>query len=214
MLQDGAGQWSDDVGRMRGLFALTEGEQSYNVAMQGNGQRYAIWAESSMISYNYTHALVYAPIVYDNVNRATGTTVFTCAGMTLTTLTASSESGPRAERIVDKLFQQDEVEWGTMAGMRSYSLSGFGGNDGRVYVLGRLDWGLLLGRVDAKRIRESDSVSLLPDQALTPTAPSGRASLADLPHSTNIGMVSSGRPRCGTRRPRPIFFPAPTWMAI
>ena len=213
VLEDGVGQWSDDVGRMRGLFPLTEGEQSYNLAMQDNGQRYAIWAESSIIPYNHTHALVYAPIVYNNVNRATGTTVFTYTGTTLAMLTASSESGPRAERIVDKLFQQDEVEWGTMAGMRSYGPSGFGGNDGRVYVVGSLDGGLLLGRVDAQRIRERDAVSLPPNQSLTLTASSGRASLTGVPHSTNIGMVLSGRPTCRTRRPRPISSRATIWTA-
>ena len=42
-LQDGIGQWSDDAGRMRGLAPLTTGELEYNLAMQGNGQRYAVW---------------------------------------------------------------------------------------------------------------------------------------------------------------------------
>ncbi len=162
VLEDGVGQWSDDVGRMRTLFPLTDGEQSYNLAMQGNGQRYAIWAESSIVPFNHTHALVYAAIVYDNVNRATGKTVFTYTGTTLAMLTASAESGPRAERIVDRLFEQDEVEWGTIAAFRSYGPSGIGGNDGRVYVMGKTDGGLLLGRADAGRIAERDEVSSPP----------------------------------------------------
>jgi hypothetical protein len=159
VLEDGVGQWSDDVGRMRGMWPLTNGEQAYNYEMQGNGQRYAIWAESSIVPYNRTHALLYAPIVYDNVNRAKGTTVFTYTGMTLLLITAPPESGPRAERIVDKLFWQTEQEWGSIAGLRSYGPAGPGGNDGRVYVFGKSDRGLLLARVDVSRITDRDGVS-------------------------------------------------------
>jgi hypothetical protein len=159
VLEDGIGQWNDDVGRMRGMLPLTDGELAYNYEMQGNGQRYAIWAESSIIPYNHTHALLYAPIVYVNVNRTKGTSVFTYTGMTLLMITAPTKSGPRAQRIVNKLFYQTEQEWGSIAGLRSYGPAGTGGNDGRVYLFGKLDWGLLIVRVNASCITDRESVS-------------------------------------------------------
>ncbi len=159
VLEDGVGQWSDDVGRMRGMSPLTAGEQSYNMAMQGKGQRYAIWPESSIVPFNHTHALLYGAIVYDNVNRATRKTVFTYTGTTLLMITAPVASGPRADRLVEKLFRQEEVEWGTIGAFRSYGASGPGGNDGRVYVLGKASEGLLIGRVDAGKIEDRGSVS-------------------------------------------------------
>ena len=158
VLEDGIGEWSDDVGRMRGLAPLTTGEQSYNLVMQGKGQRYAIWPESSIIPLNRTHALLYAPIIYDNVDWSTRRAVFTYAGSTLLSLTAETSAGPRADRIVDKIFQQEEVEWGTIGGFRSYGPSGVGGNDGRVYVFGKLEHGLLIGRVDASYTAEREYV--------------------------------------------------------
>lgn len=159
ILEDGVGQWADDVGRMRGFFPLTEGEQSYNLVMQGKGQRYAVWPESSIVPLNLTHALVYAPIIYHTVEWSTRKIVFTYTGTTLLSITAGPGIEPRAERIVDKLFTQDEVEWGTIAGLRSYGPSGFGGNDGRIYLVGKVDSGLLAARVDASNITKRDAVS-------------------------------------------------------
>ncbi|KAI9805324.1 MAG: hypothetical protein M1833_005777 [Piccolia ochrophora] len=156
-LEDGIGEWADSAGRMRGFAPLTQGEHSYNLAMQGQGQRYCIWPESSIIPLNHTHALLYAPIVYDNVNRATGRTSFTYTGLTLLTVTTHIIGGPSANRFVDKLFYHNEVEWGSIAGMRSWGPSGIGGNDGRIYVFGKVEWGLLVGRVDASRIDNRDS---------------------------------------------------------
>lgn len=160
VLEDGIGEWSDDVGRMRGFAPLTEGEQSYNLIMQGKGQRYALWPESSLIPLNYTHALIYAPIVYIEVDWATRHAVFTYTGSTLLTISTGPDSGPHAERIVDKIFKQEEVEWGTIAGFRTYGPSGIGGNDGRVYVIGKVEWGLLLGRVDVNHVTDRGSVSI------------------------------------------------------
>ena len=158
VLEDGVGEWSDDVGRMRGLAPLTNGEQGYNVVMQGKGQRYAVWPESSLVPYNHTHAVLYAPIVYDDVDKASGRTTFTYTGSTLLMITAPADSGPRAQRVVEKLFRQDEPEWGTIAGLRSYGPAGPAGNDGRLYVLAKVDGGLLIGRVDAGRVQEREAV--------------------------------------------------------
>ncbi|KAI9763838.1 MAG: hypothetical protein M1835_007726 [Candelina submexicana] len=151
-IQDGIGQWSDDVGRMRGFSPMTSGEQSYNLAMQGNGQRYAIWPESSILPFNQTHALLYAPIIFDDVDMATKAAKFTYTGTTLLVLSIPGEGGPLALRLVDKLFEQDEVEWGTIGGIRSYGPSGIGGNDGKVYIFGNVRGGLLAARVDAGEI--------------------------------------------------------------
>ena len=160
-LQDGVGEWSDNVGRMRGFAPLTTGEMAYNEALQGNGQRYAIWPESSIIPLDATTAIIYAPIVYDNVNMATKAAVFTYTGSTLLTITVGGKGGPVAERTVQKIFDQDEVEWGCAGGLRSWGASGVGGDDGNVYLFGNVAGGLLMARTSAATVGDRDSVSCL-----------------------------------------------------
>ena len=160
-LQDGIGEWSDNVGRMRGFAPLTEGEVAYNNAMQGKGQRYAVWPESSIIPLDATTGLIYAPIVYDNVNEVTKAAVFTYTGTALLSITAGGKSGPIAQRAVDKMFDQDEVEWGCAGGIRSWGPSGIGGNDGSVYLFGNIAGGLLLARTSAANVADRNSVSWL-----------------------------------------------------
>ena len=158
-LQDGIGEWSDDTGRQRGFAPLTQGEQSYNQALQGNGQRYAVWPESSIIPLDATTGLLYAPIVYDNVNRATKIAVFTYTGVTLLTITAGGRGGPVAQRTVDKIFDQDEIEWGCAGGIRSWGQSGIGGDDGSIYVFGNVAGGILAGRTSPANVGDRSSVS-------------------------------------------------------
>ena len=157
-LQDGIGEWSDDAGRMRSFAPLTQGEQSYNQVMQGEGQRYAIWPEASIIPLDAETALVYAPIVYDNVNQGTRAAVFTYTGTTLLSITANGKGGPVAERIVPKIFSQDDIEWGCSGGIRSWGPSGIGGMDGKVYVFGNVQGGILLGRTSPGDVANRDSV--------------------------------------------------------
>ena len=158
-LQDGVGEWSDNVGRMRGFAPLTTGEVAYNQAVQGNGQRYAVWPESSIIPLDATTGIIYAPIVYDNVNMATKAAVFTYTGSTLLTITADGKGGPVAERSVKKMFHQDEVEWGCAGGLRSWGASGIGGDDGKVYIFGNVVGGLLVARTSAATVGDRESVS-------------------------------------------------------
>ena len=157
-LKDGMGQWSDDVGRMRGFAPLTQGEQSYNLAMQGKGQRYAIWPESSFIPLANDTALMYAPIVYTNVNHETKKAIFTYTGSTLLSITAGGMGGPIAQRPVDRIFDQNEIEWGCSGGIRSWGPSGIGGSDGKVYVFGNLPDGMLLSRTSVDEVANRDSV--------------------------------------------------------
>ena len=159
-LQDGIGQWTDNVGRMRGFSPMTQGEQSYNLVMQGNGERYAVWPESSIIPLDAETAVMYAPIVYDNVNMTTKAAVFTYTGTTLLTLTAGGQGGPVAQRTVSKLFDEDEVEWGCVGGIRSWGPSGVGGTDGNVYIFGNVQDGLLLARTSYADTADRDSVSI------------------------------------------------------
>jgi hypothetical protein len=159
VLQDGIGGWSDNVGRMRGFVPLTAGEQGYNLAMQGQGQRYAIWPESSIIPLQGATALQYAPIVYDNVDESTGATTFTYTGATLLTITAGNSAGPSATRTVERIFEETEVEWGCIGGIRSWGPSGIGGSDGMVYIFGNVRNGLLLAKVPPSGVASRSSVS-------------------------------------------------------
>ena len=159
-LKDGVGQWSDDTGRMRGLAPLTVGELEYNLAMQGNGQRYAVWPESSIIPLDATTALVYAPVIYDEVNMDTKEAKFTYTGAALLEITAGGNSGPIAKRVKDILFERDEVEWGCAGGIRSWGPSGIGGDDGSVYVFGAVSDGVLLARTVPNSTTNRDSVGV------------------------------------------------------
>ena len=158
-LKDGIGQWSDEAGRMRGLAPLTTGELQYNLAMQGDGQRYAVWPEASIIPLDATNALVYAPIIYDEVNMDTREAKFTYTGATLLEISVGGKSGPVAKRVKDVLFERDEVEWGCAGGIRSWGPSGIGGDDGSVYVFGAVNHGILLARTSPHTTADRDSVS-------------------------------------------------------
>ena len=160
-IQDGIGVWSDDAGRMRSFAPLTQGEQSYNQVMQGKGQRYAIWPESSIIPLDADSAVIYAPIVYDNVNMDSKAAVFTYTGTTLLSITIPGKGGPVAERVAKKIFEEGEIEWGCSGGIRSWGPSGIGGTDGKVYVFGNIKGGLLLGRTSPQEIANHDSVCSL-----------------------------------------------------
>lgn len=162
--------------RQRGSYErlrpLTQGEQSYNLVMQAAGYRYAIWPEASPIRLGEDTAVVYAPIVYDDVDFDTRDAVFTYTGVTLLTIATGGDGGPTAERTVSRLFNEDEVEWGCIGGIRSWGPSGVGGDDGRIYLFGKVNAGLLLARVDASAIANRDSVrkfQLKPDIELTLT---------------------------------------------
>lgn len=157
--EDGIGQWSDNQGRVRGFSPMTQGEQSYNLAMQGNGQRYAVWPESSIIPLDSSTGLMYAPIVYDNVNMATKAAIFTYTGATVLTVTAGGKGGPIATRVNERIFNQDEVEWGCVGGIRSWGSSGVGGTDGYVYLFGNTQGGILLARTTHDGVANRNSVS-------------------------------------------------------
>ena len=186
-LQDGIGEWSDNAGRMRGFAPLTDGEWAYNQAMQGQGQRYAVWPESDIIPLDATSGIIYAPIVYDNVNEATKAAVFTYTGTTLLTITAGGKGGPVAERTVAKMFQQDEVEWGCAGGIRSWGASGIGGDDGSVYLFGNVAGGVLLARTSPQKIADVTSVG----ECL-----SALDRYTNSPNRSSTGTVNLGLTRC------------------
>ncbi|KAL8904984.1 MAG: hypothetical protein Q9207_002907 [Kuettlingeria erythrocarpa] len=171
-LQDGVGEWSDNVGRQRGFAPLTQGEQAYNIAMQGQGQRYALWIESSLIPLDAATGIVYAPIVYDNVNTVTRAAVFTYTGSTLLRITAGGRGGPVAQRPIRKLFDQDEPEWGVAGGLRSWGPSGIGGSDGKVYLFGGVPGGMLMARVVADSIENRDAYQYWTGDSWTTIMPS------------------------------------------
>jgi hypothetical protein len=157
-LVDGIGQWNDDVGRMRGYSPMTNGEESYNIALSGNGYRYAVWPMSSIIPLNKTHALQYAALVYDEVNMSTQNANFTTIGNTLLTVSVDEKYGPTAERTVKRLFNQGEVMWGTLGGIRSWGSQGIGGMDGKVYLFGETPEGVLVARTDPEKAADRHSV--------------------------------------------------------
>ncbi|KAL8989211.1 MAG: hypothetical protein Q9177_001859 [Variospora cf. flavescens] len=171
-LQDGIGGWSDNVGRQRGFAPLTQGEQAYNIAMQGQGQRYALWIESSLVPLDAETGIIYAPIVYDNVNMETREAVFTYTGNTLLRVTAGGRGGPVARRPIRKLFEQSEPEWGVAGAYRSWGPSGIGGTDGSVYLFGGVSGGMLMARVAADSIEDRDAYEYWTGSSWTSIMPS------------------------------------------
>ena len=159
-LKDGIGIWQSDQGRQRGFAPMTEGELSYNLKMQGGGQRYAIWPEAPILPLDSTRGIIIAPIVFDDVDMKTRVFHFTYTGATLLTITADNKAGPVAERTVAQLFNQDEIEWGCSGGIRSWGPSGVGGTDGYVYLFGNIDGGILLARTTTDGVPDRSTVSL------------------------------------------------------
>jgi hypothetical protein len=159
-LVDGIGEWQDDVGRLRGYAPMTTGEEAFNIALSGDGYRYALWPETSLIPLNKTHSVQYASLVYDEVNMTTQAATFTSLGNTLLTVWVDPNYGPAAQRTVNRLFTQDEVAWGSMGGIRAWGSSGVGGNDGKVYVFGKAAnyGGLLLARTTPSGIADRSRV--------------------------------------------------------
>ncbi|KAL9617084.1 MAG: hypothetical protein Q9160_008114 [Pyrenula sp. 1 TL-2023] len=152
ILEDGVGQWSDDVGRLRGFAPMTTGEEAFNKQMAGNGYRYAIWPQSSLIPVDKDSAVVYANLVYDMVDMSTQSANFTYFGNTLLRITAGDTFGPNANREAKLLFNKDELAWGSVAGLRSWGTSGMGGTDGKVYLFAKADQGVLVGRCDPSHL--------------------------------------------------------------
>jgi hypothetical protein len=147
-LVDQLGEWQDDVGRMRGFAPMTTGEESFNIQLSGQGYRYAVWPESSPILLNSTHALIYASLIYDEVDMDTQAANFTTLGNTLLVVSIDPIYGPGAERVVKQLFHEDQVAWGSLGGIRSWGNSGIGGMDGMLYVFGQVDNGVLVARTN------------------------------------------------------------------
>lgn len=135
-LVDNLGEWQDDVGRMRGFAPMTLGEQSYNVAISGSGYRYAIWPDSSLISLNASHALLYPTLVFD-IDKQIEAPVFNEIGNSLLLVHVDPTYGPVADRIENQLFKQGEIAFGTIGGIRSWGPQGVGGNDGYIYLFGQ-----------------------------------------------------------------------------
>lgn len=145
-LVDNLGEWQDDVGRMRGFAPMTVGEESFNIDLSGNGYRYAVWPESSLIPLNGSHGLIYPALVYDVVDMKTQTAVFNKIGNSVLLVSVDPTYGPSAQRIIPQLFTQGQVAFGTLGGIRSWGVSGNGGNDGHVYLFGQGNNGVLVAR--------------------------------------------------------------------
>lgn len=150
-LDNTLGQWQDDVGRMRGFVAMTIGEEAFNIAVSGQGYRYAVWPNSSPISLNTSHAIMYAPLVYLEVDmQDQSSTSYTSLGNTLLSISVDPIYGPHADRLYNQFFQADQVSWGSLGGIRAWSSSGQNSPDGSIYLFGQADNGVLIGKVPAK----------------------------------------------------------------
>ncbi|OQV05332.1 hypothetical protein CLAIMM_10092 [Cladophialophora immunda] len=147
-LVDNVGEWQDDVGRMRGFAPMTTGEESFNIDLSGNGYRYAVWPESSLIPLNASHALLYPALVYDVVDMKTQAAVFNNVGNSILVVSVDPTYGPSADRVVRQLYNQHQVAFGTLGGIRSWGSSGTGGNDGHIYLFGKGDNGVLVARAN------------------------------------------------------------------
>ena len=206
-LVDGIGEWQDDVGRLRGYAPMTTGEEAFNIALSGNGYRYALWPETSLIPLNTTHSIQYASLVYDQVNMTTQDANFTSLGNTLLTVWVDAIYGPAAQRTTNRLFNQGEVAWGSMGGIRAWGSSGVGGTDGKVYVFGKgaVDEGLLLARTPADGISDRSQVRQL-------LSPHGTVIITDA-YSTSTGPVHRGPQECSPAPQRPISSTPQSWTS-
>lgn len=149
-LENPIGQWQDDVGRMRGWVPMTEGEEAFNTAISGDGYRYAVWPNSSPISLNASHAVIYASLVYLEVDMQDQSSPrYTSLGNTLLLVHIDPVYGPHAARLQNQFFTQNEVNWGSLGGIRSWSASGTSDLNGSMYLFGQGSAGILVAKVAA-----------------------------------------------------------------
>lgn len=150
-LVNSIGQWQDDVGRMRGWVPMTTGEEAFNIAISGQGYRYAVWPNSSPTSLNSTHAVMYAPLVYLEVDMQDQSSPrYTSLGNTLLLISVDPTYGPHADRLYNQFFTRPEVDWGSLGGIRAWSSAGPGSPGGDIYLFGEAEQGILLGKVAAQ----------------------------------------------------------------
>ena len=171
-LNNSLGQWQDDVGRMRGWVPMTIGEEAFNTAISGQGYRYAVWPNSSPISLNNTHALIYAPLVYLEVDMQDQSSPrYTSLGNTLLLISIDPIYGPHADRLENQFFKQDEVNWGSLGGIRAWSSKDQDSLDGDIYVFGQADGGILLGKVAAQKYDDRDQYTYWNGESWTEEMP-------------------------------------------
>ncbi|KAJ9660166.1 hypothetical protein H2198_002672 [Neophaeococcomyces mojaviensis] len=154
------GQWQDNVGRMRGWVPMTTGEEAFNTAISGQGYRYAVWPNSSPIPLNKTHAIMYAPLVYLEIDMQDQSSPrYTSLGNTLLLITVDSVYGPHANRLQNQFFQENEVNWGSLGGVRAWSPEGQDSLAGSIYVFGQASNGVMIGKVAATDFGSRDKYS-------------------------------------------------------
>ncbi|KAK5046583.1 hypothetical protein LTR84_007344 [Exophiala bonariae] len=189
-LVDNLGEWQDDVGRMRGFAPMTLGEQSYNVAISGSGYRYAIWPDSSLISLNTSHAVLYPTLVFD-IDKQIEAPVFNEIGNSLLLVHVDPTYGPVADRVKNQLFKQGEIAFGTIGGIRSWGPEGVGANDGYVYLFGQRKGrvgvspstnGVLVARTTPSGINELSAYTYWDGKSWSGTMPSFDSKAVMLDH--------------------------------
>lgn len=158
VMVDHPGEYDDATPVQRGFVGYTEGEYAFTVDQEQYGNRYALWPESGITYLDSTRAVHWAAIVYV---CAPCQNVFSTAGNTLLEITVDPIGGPHAERVVTELFGQNETQYGTVAGVRSWGSEGPGGMDGYVYAIATVSegfsGGLLLSRVTPENVADKSS---------------------------------------------------------
>ncbi|KIW50091.1 hypothetical protein PV05_11712 [Exophiala xenobiotica] len=182
-LVDNLGEWQDDVGRMRGFAPMTTGEESFNIALSGDGYRYAVWPESSLIPLNASHALLYPALVYDVVDMSTQSAVFHDLGNCILLVSVDEKYGPTAQRVAKQIYQQDQVTYGTLGGIRSWGTSGVGGNSGNIYLFGQTDHGVLVARTTPNSFTDLSTYTYWDGKSWSNDMPSSssNATMIDIP---------------------------------
>ena len=181
-LEDAVGQWSDDIGRLRGFAPMTTAEQSYSIKMPGGGDRYAVWPGSSLIPLNATHGPMYANLIFDKVDMATQ--AYQLARLRNTLLVVStSYFDPSSTRALNQIFTEDELAWGSLGCILSWGKSSPGVNEGKIHVFAAIEHGVLTGRVEVKDFLEKSRYEFWDGDEWTSEMPtnSSAATILDTP---------------------------------
>ncbi|KAK4918218.1 hypothetical protein LTR66_016888 [Elasticomyces elasticus] len=139
---------------------MTTGEEAFNIAISGQGYRYAVWPNSSPIPLNTSHALIYAPLVYLQVDmQGQSSPRYTSLGNTLLLISIDPVFGPHADRVHNQFFDAYEVSWGSLGGIRAWTSSGPSaqGVNGDLYLFGATDTGVLMARTEASSFADRSS---------------------------------------------------------
>ena len=162
-LRDGAGQHSDDTGRLRGFIRLDEEEARFNENPKPLHGRILFMSRAAISPLYGGLGILYASRMYVLENHTAYDANNWSHGVAMVLIAANQRDGLMVKARVSHLFGGEDVQWGCAGTFRSWTATqgrARAGNGGFVFLLGEVAAGLMVGRVLATQVARPDKASL------------------------------------------------------